>query len=338
MPIFLRNGVYWIDIRHNGQRFRQTSGTSDKEAALRLHDELKASLWKKKNLGEQLPYTFAQAVDKWLGENSHKRSISTDACRLTWLVERIGATKLRDIDEDVVERLITAKKKETWRGQPVSNATVNRTLSALSVILKAARVWKWLDKVPLVRTLDEGKQTPRVYTREQVVSLVSHLPLLHACIFSFALMTGQRMSNVLQLRWEDVDLENCCFWIRGEDFKNAESHNVPLNAEALATLKLVEGRSDAWVFAGRGAKPLKRMSGEAWYRALEAAKIPFGRRKGFTFHHTRHTWASYHMMNNTPKEVLLALGGWKTANMVERYAHLAPGFAAQYAGNVRISR
>lgn len=38
------------------------------------------------------------------------------------------------------------------------------------------------------------------------------------------------------------------------------------------------------------------------------------------------------------EEVLLALGGWKTANMVERYAHIAPGFAAEYAGNVKISR
>lgn len=338
MSLTLRGGIYWIDLRHQGKRFRKTTGTSDKEAALRLHDELKASLWRKENLGEQLPYTFAQAVDKWVSENDHKRSIDTDATRLAWLVDKVGNVKLRDLDEDTVEHLITTKKKETWRGQPVSNATVNRVLSALSVVLKAARAWKWVDKVPTIRTLDEGKQTPRFFTREQAVALVSHLPMLHACIFSFALMTGQRMSNVLGLRWADVDLENCCFWIRGEDFKNASAHNVPLNAEALAVLKLMQGQSDTWVFVGRGSRPLKRMSGDAWYRALDAAQIPHGSRKGFTFHHTRHTWASFHVMNNTPKEVLLALGGWKTSSMVERYAHLAPGFAAQYAGNVKISR
>lgn len=338
MSIYLRGDVYWIYLSHQGRRIRKTTGTSDKEAAQRLHDELKASLWKKQNLGEQFPYTFAQAVEKWVDENSGKRSIETDAFRLSWLVERIGDTKLRDINEDVIEGLITAKKREKVRGVAVSNATVNRTLSALSVILKAAVAWRWLDRLPTIRRLKETLPTPRFFTRDQVVALVSHLPLTHACIFAFALATGQRMSNILQLRWSQVDIENACFWIAGEDFKNGQAHNVPLNADALAVLKLCDGNHDEFVFVARGHKPLKRMSGEAWYRALAEAGIEHGKRKGYTFHHCRHTWASFHTMNGTPKEALLELGGWKTSNMVERYAHLAPGYAAQYANNTTLTR
>lgn len=338
MPIFLRGGVYWIDIRHGKKRLRKTTGTAVEADAQRLHDELKAALWKSEKLGAPLPYTFAQAVDKWVDEHTGKRSITTDAFRLTWLIERIGDVKLVDIDERVIESLITAKKKEKRQGRAVSNATVNRHLSALSVVLKAAVKWKWLERVPPIRRLGESLPTPRFYSREQVVSLVSHLPMLHAAIFSFALATGQRAANVLSLKWEQVDIENACFWIAGEDFKNKAAHNVPLNADALAVLKLMDGESDTYVFAGRGGKPLKRISGEAWYAALDKAGIPHGERKGFTFHHTRHTWASFHTMNGTPKEALLALGGWKTASMVERYAHLAPGFAAQYANNTTINR
>ena len=38
-------------------------------------------------------------------------------------------------------------------------------------------------------------------------------------------------------------------------------------------------------------------------------------------------------MNGTPLEVLQKLGGWKTLQMVTRYAHLAPEHLARYADN-----
>lgn len=338
MSIYSRQGVYWVDIRHEGRRIRQTTGTADAKEAQRVHDELKASLWRNKYLGEKVPHTFAQAVDKWVTEHSEKRSLVTDSFRLQWLLKHVGDTRLDRIDESTVEALIDLKKKERWQGRAISNATVNRTLSALSVILKSAVEWAWLDRAPTIRTLKEVKTTPRYFNRAQVVAMVAELPMTHACIFAFALATGQRAHNILSLKWAQVDIENCCFWIRGEEFKNASAHNVPLNAEALAVLKLCAGADDEFVFVARGGKPLKQISGEAWYQAMDRAGIPRGGRKNYTFHHTRHTWASFHTMNGTPKEALLALGGWKTSSMVEVYAHLAPGFAAQYAGNTGINR
>ena len=35
-------------------------------------------------------------------------------------------------------------------------------------------------------------------------------------------------------------------------------------------------------------------------------------------------------MSGTPLEVLQKMGGWKTLEMVQRYAHLAPGYIARY--------
>lgn len=138
------------------------------------------------------------------------------------------------------------------------------------------------------------------------------------------------MSNILGLRWAQVDIDNACFWITSDEFKGNRAHNVPLSAEALAVLALCAGDNEDFVFVYRG-KPIKRMT-EGWQQALER----LGLKGRMRFHDTRHTWASFHIMNGTPKEVLLALGGWKTPAMVERYAHLAPGFAATYAGNVKL--
>ena len=43
----------------------------------------------------------------------------------------------------------------------------------------------------------------------------------------------------------------------------------------------------------------------------------------FRWHDLRHTWASWHVQNGTPLFALQELGGWESAEMVRRYAHLA---------------
>ena len=44
----------------------------------------------------------------------------------------------------------------------------------------------------------------------------------------------------------------------------------------------------------------------------------------FRWHDLRHTWATWLRQLGTPTYELQRMGGWKTAAMVERYAHLAP--------------
>jgi integrase len=46
--------------------------------------------------------------------------------------------------------------------------------------------------------------------------------------------------------------------------------------------------------------------------------------RAFRFHDLRHTWASWHVMSGTSLQELIELGGWKSYEMVIRYAHLAP--------------
>ena len=50
-------------------------------------------------------------------------------------------------------------------------------------------------------------------------------------------------------------------------------------------------------------------------------------------HGLRHTWATWHVQNGTPLDVLQKLGGWSDLRMVMNYAHHSPRYLAKFANN-----
>ena len=54
----------------------------------------------------------------------------------------------------------------------------------------------------------------------------------------------------------------------------------------------------------------------------------------FPFSRFTATWASWHVMQGTSLQELMELGGWKSYEMVLRYAHLAPEHLADAATRI----
>lgn len=94
-----------------------------------------------------------------------------------------------------------------------------------------------------------------------------------------------------------------------------------------SALRSIQGEHPRWCFIFQG-KRLDRV-GSAWKRSLKRAEI-----EDFRFHDLRHTWASWHVMSGTSLQELMELGGWKSYEMVLRYAHLAPGHLADAAARI----
>jgi integrase len=72
-----------------------------------------------------------------------------------------------------------------------------------------------------------------------------------------------------------------------------------------------------------------RQSTTAWGKARQRAGI-----QDFRFHDLRHTWASWHVQSGSSLPGLMELGGWKSYEMVLRYAHLAPEKLSFAAGRI----
>jgi len=325
MALYKRNKVWWTRFTApNGQRIRQSARTEDKHQAQEYEDRLKAELWRQSRLKEKPRRSWQEAVVKWLKESSHKRTHANDIAKLTWMDPHLKGYYLDEIDRDVLEGIAQIKELEG-----VGPATVNRYMAVIKVILRAAwQEWDWIDKVPKIRMRKESGKRIRFLSRSEAEGLFRELPGHLADMARFAVATGLRMTNIVELKWSQVDQQKQMAWIQAQDSKSGYAIGVPLNTEARAVLKKQIGKHQQSVFTYQG-KPVQRISTHAWYKACCRAGI-----EDFRFHDLRHTWASWHAQAGTPLSVLQEMGGWRSPVMVQRYAHLTAGHLVSYAENI----
>lgn len=322
--------IWHINFRTpDGKRIRQSTGTENKREAQELHDKLKAQYWREQKLSEEFPieperYTWEKAVVRWINESAHKRTLKNDVAIFRYLHEKFHALHLDEISKELIDSVRSDKK-----GTGVANGTVNRILALIRAVLKrAVEEWEWLEKSPHVRLLKEPTRRIRWLTHEEAQKVLNELPIHLSDMMIFTLSTGLRESNVTQLQWSQIDMQNHRAWIYADQAKSDKPIGVPLNNDAMAVIRRQIGKNETFVFTYKG-NSVTRANNHAWRKALKRAGID-----DFRWHDLRHTWASWHVQNGTPLHALQELGGWNSAEMVRRYAHLSQQHLAGYANNV----
>jgi integrase len=316
---------YWCRFTApNGQRVQQSTQTVDKRLAQEFLDRLKSESWRVVKLGDKPRYSWKEAVVQWFRESSHKSTLATDKLYLNFADLYLGELHLDQIDRQILERIIADKLATN-----VQPATVNRMMEVIRAILnKCVKEWEWLDRAPYIRMLKEPKRRIRWITPDQAEALCLALPKHLEAMCRFSLATGLREANVTGLEWQQVDLDRRVAWIHADQSKSGQAIGIPLNNEAVVVLRKQSGLHERYVFTYFGKRVLKANT-KAFRNALVEVGID-----NFRWHDLRHTWASWHIQNNTPIHVLQELGGWSDIRMVQRYAHLAPEHLSAYAGNI----
>jgi integrase len=282
--------------------------------------ELKAESWRVQCLRAKPKYTWDEAACKFLLETQYKATHERDKEKLRWLQQFLRNKLLHEIDRELIDRIAQSKAKET------SPSTANRHLALVrSILRKACHDWEWIDKIPKIRLFPEPKRRIRWLTPEQVKRLLGELPPHQQDMVIFALSTGLRQSNVVNLEWSQIDLERKAAWIHPDQAKARRAIHVPLNSIAMVVLLRLVGKHPSRVFTFRG-KPIAWANTRAWQQALIRAEI-----ENFRWHDLRHTWASWLAQQGTPMNVLQELGGWESEEMVRRYAHLSKPQLMQHA-------
>ncbi len=324
MSLYRRGDTWWVRFTTpSGQRIRRPTGAANRQAAQEYHDRLKAEFWRVEQIGERPHRTWNEAAVQWLKETTHKATHDQDRAILRWLDPYLGGKRLDEINRELLAEIGEAKAHEA------SPPTANRHLALIRAILRKARdEWEWLDRIPKIRLYPVRNARIRWITAEQAERLLSLLPPHQAAMARFALATGLRQRNVSGLEWSQVDLRQGLAWIHPDQAKARRAIGVPLNSQALNVLQVCLGQHERYVFSYRG-KPIRQVNTKAWRAAVMKAGL-----KNFRWHDLRHTWASWHAQAGTPLNVLQELGGWASAEMVRRYAHLGASRLREHAERI----
>ena len=308
MSLYKRPGsrYWWAKIRlPDGGRVCRSSGTANRQEAQEWLDRLRADLWRVLRLGERPTYSWQDAVVRWCVEKADKATAHEDRVKFQWLEGYLRGHALHSITRDDIQAIGEAKVAES------SRATANRYLALVRAVLRrAAGPWQWIEKAPAVTLYPEAKRRVRWLNTEEVIRLLNALPPHQRQPARFALATGLRQANVLQLQWSEVDLPRRTAWVHADEAKGREAFGVPLNGEAMAVLSEENGKHRERVFTFRG-RPLAAANTRSWRNALKHAGI-----ENFRWHDLRHVWATWHVMAGTTIAELQELGAWKSDLMV----------------------
>lgn len=309
MSLYKRGGVWWISLSIRGRRTRRSTGTADRTAAKRQHDELAARLWKERQTGK----TFYHALAAWLKEQERSRNDKNSIKQ----IKRIYRDRpLVDVTPESIAESLADK----------SAATYNRLVNTIRAAINIGVSRGWMEAAPKFERRKVRKGRTKFLTAEQWQKLRPLLPSHLQDMADFTLATGLRWSNVANLEWSQVDMARNVAWIHADQAKGGADLSVQLSDAATAVLERRRGIHGTFVFT-YGDHAVKSPK-TAWMKAVDKAGLA-----GFRWHDLRHTWASWHAMNGTPLAVLQELGGWSSPELVKRYAHLARSYTAQFAAN-----
>ncbi|MCL4532645.1 MAG: site-specific integrase [Deltaproteobacteria bacterium] len=135
-------------------------------------------------------------------------------------------------------------------------------------------------------------------------------------LITFLIYTGCRKGEALNLKWDDVDLQNNVITIKGT--KTKYDRYMPVSKPLKELLKSIEKNQDClYVFNNKGAKlgNFKR----SFKTACRNAGL-----KDLRIHDLRHVFASKMVMGGTSLYITGELLGHRTTQMTKRYSHLVP--------------
>jgi integrase len=251
--------------------------------------------------------TFGQCADQHiaLNEGGWKNSKHHQQWVMTL---REYAAPLRDVSVDKITTAdVLAVLKPIWNEKP---ETASRLRGRIEAVIASAQVdghieegrsnparWKnWLDrKLPKPKKLGKtDRKTGEKIKRASHASMayakvpafmakLAETPGVAALALRLTILTACRTSEVLNMTFDELDLDDAVWSIPEERMKMGKPHRVPLSNAALAILRTQEAErgKNPFVFPGRPMRALSNMSMAMLLRRMKCEVTVHGFRSSF---------------------------------------------------------
>jgi integrase len=253
-----------------------------------------------------------QLIDRRLSRSLAKGTLGLYEANLKALTGFYGATADRPalrLDEVTAASFLDYR---AWRREvrhapnsrrgavrTVSPATINRDQQFVSRVLSEAIVDGLLPTNPIsgLRKLKEARHARGVFTKAQIRLMMRKAPWRFRALVVAAVHTGARKSELVRLRWRDIDFDRGKIVIFRQKTGTGDVLDLHARvAKALTTLRDRQRRAGHPagpgdpVFLSRRGRPFQSVRASM---RITLERVGLGDRHDLTFHSFRHSFATY---------------------------------------------
>ncbi len=343
--------AFTIDYRHAGRQRRMTFGrwpewsvSAARARAKELRRDIDAGydpLAERDELREQP--RIRDLIDRYLEEHASKlakTNASDQQSMLEKLVAPHWANKLViEITKSDVDKLLTKvaegrarphKAKPNNRARKLQGAKptpirANRLGEVLRKAFNLSIEWGWRDDNPangFYRRVESPRE--RFLTKPEIDRLAAALDKADdqraAGIIRICMLTGARVGEVRQSRFEQFNLDLMIWTKPAATTKQRKMHRVPISEDVAAIVrqrKLIVPETSPWLFPGDvPGQPVIEIR-RFWKTIQREAQI-----EDVRIHDLRHTFASLLVSGGASLEMIGKLLGHTQMQTTQRYAHL----------------
>ncbi|MDE3019306.1 MAG: tyrosine-type recombinase/integrase, partial [Nitrospirota bacterium] len=226
-------------LTYQGQEVRRSTEVTDKRLAERIYHKLLGQIAEGKWF-ERLPgdeKTVEDLLERYLRDHSaSNKAPSTyrrDQSLAAHLIHAFGNRPLTTVRPAMI-----AEYKAQRRDYGAAPKTINDEIKLLSHAFKLAmKEWEWVTVNPVDRVSREKvyNQIERWLSLDEEQRLLAASPRWLQEIIVFAIHTGLRQGEILNLQWSQIDLFRRTMILLEQ--KNRCKDTLPLNDSALEVLK-----------------------------------------------------------------------------------------------------
>jgi integrase len=255
---------------------------------------------------------FDQYLEKYA--KVHKKSWEEDVAQYKRYLKTWSRKKLSCIRKHQIQKL------HAQIGDNNGHYAANRLLALLHTLFNKAAEWGWNQPNPAhgIKKFKEKSRDRFIQADElpRFFQALSEEQNTTARDYIFiSLFTGARRSNVLAMRWEDINLERATWTI--PETKTSDPHTVPLVSEIIEILKKRRISFNPWVFPSNSKSGHLEDPKKAWKRILERAGI-----KDLRIHDLRRSLGSWQAATGANLSVIGKTLAHKNVSTTTIYARL----------------
>ena len=250
----------------------------------------------------------------------HKRSAKSDHQIYTCRLERFKHLRLNQISKSMIISL-----HNDLRGSGLSGSTSDHAVKFLRHAFNLAIGWDLLNENPasgvkLFNLDNKVEHYLNATELERLMTVLQNGANRPVCMVAmYLLSTGSRMSETLNSKWMDINLETRTWKIPALNSKSKKVRSVPLNDSAINIINLLDtsGKFE-YLFVNPVSGNKYTSIHKAWGKIRKEAGLPHLR-----IHDLRHQYASFLVNSGRTLYEVQQILGHSTSKVTERYSHLS---------------